>query len=362
MSSSKVYAIGLMSGTSLDGVDAALIRTDGVTVEDTGFAVSIPYTAEFQMRLAKLAKEPHCSKRDLLLLEHELTLKHADAVKKLLKKANIKATDVRIIGFHGQTIDHAPAQHVTWQIGDGSLLAEKTGIDVVCDMRRRDVAAGGQGAPLVPMFNLALIQKHAKPVALVNIGGSANVAFHGAKESDILAFDTGPGNSLSNDWVKKMTGKEYDKDGALACKGTPHLPTVRKFLALPFFAKKPPKSLDRYDFRIESFPKLSLEDGAATAAEIAAQGIALSVKHYPHTVKKWYITGGGRKNKFIIRRLNELLNNKVEPIESLSVNGDMVEAQAFAYLAIRSLKGLPLSLPSTTGVSRAITGGALYRR
>ena len=345
----------------MDGVDAALILTDGKSIKDTGHAISVSYSALFQTKLTKILKEPNLNKRELLKLEQELTLKHAEAVKKLLKKAKIKAADICVIGFHGQTIDHAPAEHITWQIGDGSLLAEKTGIDVVCDFRRRDVAAGGQGAPLVPIFNTALIKNKAKPIALVNIGGSANVAFHGAKENDILAFDTGPGNSLSNDWVKKMTGKPYDKNGALALKGKPHQPTVNKFLALPFFAKKPPKSLDRYDFRIEDFPILSIEDGAATAAEITAQGIARSAKYFRQEIKKWYITGGGRKNLYIMQRLQTLLKGSVEPIEALGVNGDMVEAQAFAYLAMRSLKNLPLSLPSTTGVSRPITGGALYR-
>lgn len=352
--------IGLMSGTSMDGVDAALIRTDGKTVKDTGFAVSVPYSAGFQACLLKLAKEQNQTKRDILAIERQLTIKHVEAVKKLLKRAKVKAKDVRVIGFHGQTIDHAPHDKLTWQIGDGSLLAEMTCIDVVCDMRRRDVAAGGQGAPLVPMFNLALIKSKAKPVALVNIGGSANVAFHGVKENDIRAFDTGPGNSLSNDWVKKKAGLDFDKDGALASKGKPHEATLKKFLAKPFFGKKPPKSLDRYDFKIEDFPNLSLEDGAATAAELCARAIAMSAEHYKGKVKKWYITGGGRKNKYVMKRLKALLGN-VEPIEALGANGDMVEAQAFAYLAMRSVKGLPLTMPATTGVKRAVSGGALYK-
>lgn len=363
MAASKdyAYAIGLMSGTSMDGVDAALIRTDGKTMEDTGHWVSLPYDSAFQQKLAHVAREQHMAKRDILELEHELTLRHAQAVEKLLKKAKLTPGKVRVIGFHGQTIDHAPHQHLTWQIGDGSLLAELTGIDVVCDFRRRDVAAGGHGAPLVPVFNLALVHGLKKPVALVNIGGSANVAFHGAKAEDILAFDTGPGNSLSDDWVRKKAGMEYDKDGLLALKGLPHLPTVKAFLSLPYFAKKPPKSLDRFDFRVDQLGGLSLEDGAATAAEITAQAIVKSAEHYPQKVKHWYITGGGRKNGYVMQRLSELLKGAVSPVEALGANGDMVEAQAFAFLAVRSLKGLPLSLPSTTGVSRPVTGGALYR-
>lgn len=354
-------ALGLMSGTSLDGVDAALILTDGKRFEDTGHWLTLEYEKPFQELLYAATRDNSVNKTALLELERELTMKHVEAVEALLKKSGVKRKDVEVIGFHGQTIAHIPDRRLTWQLGDGSLLAEKTGIDVVSDFRRRDLAAGGQGAPLVPMFNLALIQGEARPVALLNIGGVANVAWHGRAEKDILAFDTGPGNALLNDWVYQHTGALYDVDGALSMKGNAVMEVVEAMLRHDFFDEKPPKSLDRHSFSITDFPKMSLESGAATLAEFTAQAVARSAKHFPKPAKAWYVTGGGRYNAYMMRRLGELLDAPVQRIEALGANGDALEAQAFAYFAVRSLKGLPLTLPATTGCKEPVTGGALYR-
>lgn len=351
-----------MSGTSLDGVDAALIRTDGVSVEDTGHWLTLPYSETLQKHIHSVAKEPDINKLDVFALERELTLKHAEAVEELLTKSGVKREDVAVLGFHGQTILHAPNNHISWQIGDGNLLAEKTGIDVITDFRRRDIAAGGNGAPLVPVYNLALIASVPKPVAILNIGGVANVAYHGDTETDILAFDTGPGGAMLNDFIYSRTGKPYDTDGTISSKGKVDEATVARYMAQDFFVQKPPKSLDRNSFTLKDFPELSTEDGAATLCEITVQAVAKASQHFPKPVKAWYITGGGRYNQHMMKRLGELLQLPVHKIEVLGANGDALEAQAFAYLAVRSLKGFPLSLPSTTGVSRAITGGALYRR
>ena len=345
----------------MDGVDVALIRTNGITVKDTGEWLTIPFAEKLQRDIYAAAKEADINKVEVFGLERELTLKHAEAVEALLAKSSIKREEVAVIGFHGQTILHAPINSVSWQIGDGNLLAEKTGIDVVTDFRRRDIAAGGHGAPLVPMFNLALIKKIPKPLAILNIGGVANVAYHGENPEDILAFDTGPGGALLNDFVNQKTGALYDTDGILSSKGKANEAVVAHYMAQDFFRKKPPKSLDRNSFTLTDLPGMSLEDGAATLAEITVQAVARASQHFPKPVKAWYITGGGRYNKHMMKRLGELLQLPVHKIEKLGANGDALEAQAFAYLAMRALKGLPLSLPTTTGVSRPVIGGALYR-
>ena len=354
---STQWALGLMSGTSLDGIDAALIRTDGETVESFGPSHTTPYDDAFRARL----RETVYGRGDILKLEHELTLRHAEAVKQLLKQAGMGARDVQVIGFHGQTVAHRPLEGITWQIGDGALLAEKTGIDVVCDFRRRDVAAGGQGAPLVPLYHAALVRDMELPVAVVNIGGIANVTWVGRSETlDLLAFDTGPGNVLLNEWVLKRTGGDCDRDGKLALAGTANRPMLEALLGDAYFALTPPKSLDRNHFALESLASLSTEDGAATLTEFTAASIALAAAHFPMPAKRWIICGGGGHNPALMRSLEQRLKNVVKS-QSLGWSNDALEAQAFGFLAVRSLKGLPLSSPTTTGVVREVTGGACYR-
>lgn len=360
-----IWAIGLMSGTSLDGIDAALIKTDGQSVLEFGAHITLPFEAEMHDTLHEAVH----MRGDMMKVEHELTTLHAEAVRMLLKQANMHENEVGVIGFHGQTVTHRPKEGITWQMGNGAQLAAQTKIDVVCDFRRRDVAAGGQGAPLVPLYHAALANNSLPlPLAVLNIGGVGNVTWIGKSEArgeslmayDILAFDTGPGNAMLNDWVRQHTGDAYDKNGLLASKGRSFDNIVDEFLNHPYFKATPPKSLDRNDFNISQINNLSLEDGAATLTQLTAKSIAASVGFFPAPPKLWLVAGGGRHNPVLMAELQKLLP-EVKPVGSVGWEGDALEAQAFAFLAVRSLRSLPLSLPTTTGASHAVTGGALYR-
>ncbi|MCE2926534.1 MAG: anhydro-N-acetylmuramic acid kinase [Rickettsiales bacterium] len=358
------WALGLMSGTSLDGIDAALIKTDGESVHEFGLSMTEPYDDAFRQKLRQVVH----GRGDILKIEHELTLKHADVVKALLAKANMSKKDIHVIGFHGQTITHRPAEDLTWQIGNGALLAEKTGIDVVCDFRRRDMAAEGEGAPLVPLFHAALAKQMQLPIAVLNIGGIANVTWIGRSENasssimdlDIMAFDTGPGNVLLNEWALKHTGQPCDVDGKLALAGKVDEPLLAAMLKDDFFDKHPPKSLDRNYFTFDTLSKLSPKDGAATLTEFTTSAVEKGAEYFPIPAKQWFISGGGRHNPALMQSLSKKLK-QVYPVESLGWIGDALEAQAFAFMAVRSLKRLPISLPTTTGARKAVTGGAHYR-
>jgi len=345
-----------MSGTSLDGIDAALVETDGKTVHRFGAWITLPYDDVFRLRLRNLLR----GQGDPLTIERELTLHHADAVRAVLKAAGKSPQDIHVIGFHGQTVVHKPAEGITWQIGNGALLAAETGIDVVCDFRRTDVALGGHGAPLVPLFHAALAKDLPKPVAILNIGGVSNVTWIGARNR-IMAFDTGPGNALLNDLVHSHTGLAHDHNGALARAGKPDPKLLAHWLADPFFASPPPKSLDRNHFDVTAVYRLSASDAAATLTHFTVRAIQKALTHFPQPPKHWYVCGGGRHNPSLMEALSQHLHN-VRPCDDLHWQGDALEAQAFAFLAVRCLKGLPLSLPSTTGVSKPATGGALYRK
>jgi len=357
------WALGLMSGTSLDGIDAALIRTDGNDVLEIGACLTVPFSDMLRTRI----RESVYMRGDLAKIGQDMTLAHVDAVKALLKQAGLKPRDVQVIGFHGQTIAHRPQEGITWQMGNGALLAEKTGIDVVCDFRSRDVAAGGQGAPLVPLFHAALVKHMELPVVVLNLGGIANITWIGRSENtgedilalDIMAFDTGPGNVLVNEWALRHTGEAIDRDGRLAFAGAPNTEIVKQYLSDPFFSLHPPKSLDRNYFTLDAITALSKEDGAATLTALTAAAIDAAQHYFPVPAKHWYVAGGGRHNPALMRAISERLNY-VRPVETLGWFGDALEAQAFAYLAVRSLKRLPLTLPTTTGTNRAVTGGAFY--
>lgn len=311
----------------------------------------VPYEQSLRHRL----REAVYARGDTNAAARDMTLAHAEAVQKLLKQTKIKPD---LIGFHGQSVDHRPKEGITLQIGDPALLAEKTGIDVVADFRRHDVAAGGQGAPLVPLFHAAMIRDLPKPVAVLNIGGIANVTWVG--NEDILALDTGPGCVLLNEWLGKHTGTHCDTDGKTARKGKVDEAVLDLYLQDPFFAKAPPKSLDRNYFHIDPVRHLSVEDGAATLAAFTTESIIQAQQYFPTPVKSWIVAGGGRHNPVIMERLRQQLP-EVLSAEQAGWEGDALEAQAFGFLAIRSYLGLSLSLPTTTGVSRAVTGGAFYR-
>ena len=348
-------ALGLMSGTSLDGIDAAMIETDGQERVTPGPSLTIPYHETFRERLRSVLG----GVGPVAEVEQELTRLHADAVEQFF--GHHQATAIDIIGFHGHTILHRPAERRTWQLGDGALLARLLGLDVVADFRSADVTAGGEGAPLAPLFHAALVGALRKPLAVLNIGGVANVTWIGSG-GQVLAFDIGPGNALIDDWVRQRTGAAADIDGAFARAGRASTTHIARFLTLPFFGLPPPKSLDRDEFRAIVPEGLSLEDGAATVTEMTAAAVATAVRHFPEPPLEWLVCGGGRRNPALMEALRRRLGASVRPVEQVGWDGDALEAQAFAYLAVRSVRGLPLSLPSTTGVSALISGGRLFSR
>ena len=355
---SAVLAVGLMSGTSMDGVDAALIETDGESLARPRAFLTIPYESAFRSRLASAVA---AGRADAALVE-ELTHLHAGAVGRVLKEAGVESGTVALVGFHGHTVLHAPAERRTLQIGDGSLLARLTGIAVVGDFRSADVAAGGEGAPLAPVFHRALAALLEKPVAVLNIGGVANLTWIGRDES-LIAFDTGPGNALIDDWALRHIGHPMDLDGALAASGRVEEGALAGLLADPYFKRRAPKSLDRNHFAglAARLADLGPEDGAATLTEFTAAAVALAARQLPEPPKRWIVTGGGRRNPTLMAALARRLAVPVEPCESVGWDGDALEAQAFAYMAVRSAKGLPISYPETTGAPRPMTGGRLFK-
>ncbi len=359
---SKIYnSIGLMSGTSLDGIDVALIRTDGEGFLERGPSMTYSYPPERQALLSQALKDaavitdrtqrPGC----LAEVEEKLTHWHVGALEKFFETTDYDNTMIDVIGFHGQTILHRPEQKLTVQLGLGQIIADTFLIPVVYDMRAADVAAGGQGAPLVPAYHRALAKN--PPMAFVNIGGVANVT-HISANSDLLAFDTGPGNALINDWVHKHTGATHDEGGALALAGNISAKHLKAALENSYFQKRPPKSLDRNSFENFSVEDLSLENGSATLTAFTVHSIARAAHWFHEPVNTWVICGGGRHNAAIMQGLKEILGN-VQSAEEAGFNGDSMEAEAWAYLAVRSLRGLPISFPGTTGVASALTGGVL---
>jgi anhydro-N-acetylmuramic acid kinase len=347
-----------MSGTSLDGIDVAAIATDGRRRVIPGPALTVPYPEPFREQLRSILG----GVGEVAAVEAELTRLHAAAIAQF--RAKYPDVPVELIGFHGHTILHRPAERRTWQIGDGALLARLAGADVVADFRSADVAAGGEGAPLAPLYHAALAADLPKPLAILNLGGVGNVTWIGpgsaSGEDQILAFDTGPGNALIDDWVRSHTGESADLDGALARAGRVSAEHVAHFLENPYFDRAPPKSLDRDDFR-DALPQgLAVADGAATLTEMTAASVAASRRHFPSPPREWLVCGGGRHNPAMMAALARLLGVPVRPVEAVGWNGDALEAQAFAYLAVRSVLGLPLSLPSTTGAPHPVCGGRLF--
>ena len=368
--SKLLTAIGLMSGTSLDGIDVALLRTDGEDQVERGPAATYLYRPDQQALLHDaLAAAKSLETREqrpgiLGLAERELTDWHAEAVERFLGEQGLQASAIDIVGFHGQTVIHRPEKRLTVQLGLGGALAARLGIPVVYDMRAADVAAGGQGAPLVPVYHRALAAAlPERPVALVNIGGVANMTWVGPG-GDLIAFDTGPGNALLNDWCERFTDMAYDRDGALGARGHVAPGALAELLNSSFFAAAAPKSLDRNSFNAASLDGLSAEDGAATLTRFTAEAVSASSKLVPNLPRLYIICGGGRLNPTLMRDLRNLLEtseSKVISAEDAGFNGDSMEAEAWAYLALRCLKGLPITFPGTTGVTEPLSGGLIAR-
>ena len=359
-------AIGLMSGTSIDAIDVAAIETDGVTLHALGPALSVPYAPELRAAIrSSLGKLDGAQD-----VETALTFAHVAAVNRFLTETGSKPADFDVVGFHGQTIAHRPDIRRTRQIGDGECLARELGIDVVCGFRLDDVAAGGQGAPLAPIYHAHLL-KHLSargarmewPGAVINIGGVANITFvdEGALEDPVrlLAFDTGPGNALIDDWVQARTGDDFDREGELAASGSVNDTIVEQLLRSAFFDQPPPKSLDRDDFATDALEGLSTADGAATLTAFTVGGIVRAAAHLPLRPTQWLLAGGGRHNRTLCQRLAEELG-VVRPIEDIGGRGDSLEAEAFAHMAVRALRGLPITFPRTTGAPKPMTGGMVF--
>jgi anhydro-N-acetylmuramic acid kinase len=348
--------IGLMSGTSLDGVDAAWLDTDGITVSAFGPTVTVPYDVTLRHDLRTILDLAPTLRPDdprLLSVTERLTDYHVQAVHRLGRSADL-------VGFHGQTILHQPRRRRTWQIGDADNLARRLGVPVACDFRSADVAAGGQGAPLAPVYHRALAADLPKPLAVLNIGGVANVTWVGG-DGSFLAFDTGPGNGPLDDWVFRHTGRAFDANGMLARSGRVDMDVLGRLLCHPYFALPGPKSLDRLDFgetlAESGVSDLSGPDGAATLAAFTVASIAQA--KFPEPPGRWLVCGGGRLNPVLMEDLRQSLGAPVDPVDAVGWNGDALEAQCFGFLAARVVSGLPLSYPSTTGVAIPMPGGRI---
>ncbi|SIS69975.1 anhydro-N-acetylmuramic acid kinase [Roseivivax lentus] len=357
-----IWALGTMSGTSLDGVDAAMIRTDGRWIEAFGETGYRPYSAEEAAILrAALGAWPG---------EDRVT-----AAKEVVERVHLELVSgiagAEIVGFHGQTLAHDPKGRGTHQAGDGAALADRLGLPVVWDFRSADVRLGGEGAPLAPFFHFACARwiGAERPLAFLNLGGVGNLTWvdpaQPAPEAPgaCLAFDTGPANAPINDLMQERRGEAYDRDGALAAQGQVVDGALELFLEEGYFRKMPPKSLDRNDFSLmlDLVRELDDADAAATMTAMAAAAVMQGIEHCPVPPERLLVTGGGRKNPVMMRMLAAGLDCEVAPVEAVGLDGDMLEAQAFGFLAVRVLRGLPTSGPSTTGVRALVGGGEVSR-
>lgn len=366
-------AIGLMSGTSMDGIDVALVETDGVRVDSRGPSLAVAYDPAFRRRLeAGLSDAKAITARDerpgdLPTLERELTERHAEAVRRFLAAFSVDAASVDVLGFHGQTVLHRPDDALTVQIGDGAALARVTGIRVVHDMRAHDMTLGGQGAPLVPAYHAALaaslppvLEPGFGPVAFVNIGGISNMTVVAAGRPP-LAFDCGPGNALIDQWVGEHAGIPFDDGGRIAGEGTADMAIVERYLVHPFFTKDGPKSLDRGDFTLDGVAGMELSDGAATLAALSAAAIARSVQRLETLPAVWIVSGGGARNRVLMQQLQTMAGRAAQVVTAAEAgfDADMMEAEAWGFLAVRALRGLPLTFPTTTGCAKPVTGGVI---
>lgn len=356
-----VWALGTMSGTSLDGVDAAMLLTDGERILDFGPSAFRPYSPAEQATIrAALGQWPG----DPQVAEAAAVVETAHA--ELLSRFS----GAEVVGFHGQTLAHDPRGRGTHQAGDGALLSHVLGLPVVWDFRSADVAMGGQGAPLAPFFHFACARRIGadQPLAFLNLGGVGNLTWVDPRQPSpetagaLLAFDTGPANAPVNDLMAARTGKDRDEGGATAAQGKVDDALIARFLDHPYFFKMPPKSLDRNDFHAAlDVAHLSVEDAAATLTAAAAAAVARGAEHFPTPVTRLLVTGGGRHNATLMGELAARLRCDVQPVEAAGLDGDMLEAQAFAFLAVRVARGLPTSGPTTTGVAGLIGGGQISR-
>ena len=354
-------ALGVISGTSMDGIDVALIRSNGEARIETGPGATFPYPEAVAEALRAVVADPARAEQPQAELERAVTDAHVAAVEAFLDRYSVKRESVALTGMHGQTILHRPKAHLTRQLCNGARAAAALRIDVVADFRSADVAAGGEGAPFTPIYHAAMAGGLERPMMVLNWGGVGNVTYLG-RDGEIIAFDTGPANALIDDFLIRRRGVAYDAGGELASQGRVHARALEAMLDDPYFDRPPPKSLDRNHFAAVASAVEDLDDadGAATLAAFTVEATAAALRHVPERPGRWLVTGGGRRNPFLMRRLAERLGVSVEPVEAIGYDGDALEAQCFAYLALRSRAGAPLSLPTTTGVPKPMTGGVFW--
>jgi anhydro-N-acetylmuramic acid kinase len=356
-----VKAIGVISGTSMDGIDVALIETDGVSVSGTGPGRTYAYPEALRRELLDFLLDPQRAQTDPLSdLEARVTDAHAAAVLRFLRETGSDKAGVNLVGLHGQTVFHRPEAGFTRQLGDGARFAAAVGIDTVNRFRHADMADGGQGAPLVPLYHQALARTLPQPLMVLNLGGVANVTYLDGEA--VIAFDTGPASALIDDFMLKRRGLPYDAEGRLAAQGHVDEDLLAGLLGHPFFGAPAPKSLDRNAFHAwaAAVDGLSDADGAATLTAFTVESVAAALRHVPDRPGRWLVAGGGRLNATLMARLSQRLGVPVAPVEAEGWQGDFVEAQCFGFLAVRSRRGLPLSLPTTTGVRSPCPGGEFW--
>jgi len=363
-----ITAIGLMSGTSSDGIDASIARSDGEEVLDLVGDFFFPYEEKIRTKIRKLKDKVdkvldlEVYNTEIAVLEKEITLLHVNVVQIIIERLQIKKSEINLIGLHGHTIFHSFQNKKTKQLGDGEALSKLTGLNVIYNFRENDLKNGGQGAPLVPIYH-KLLQKKLRlkvPVVFINIGGISNLTYLN-KNDEIISFDSGPGNFLIDKLLQlKSNNKiQFDKDGEIASKGSVDKNILDSYLSDPYYDSIPPKSLDVNDFNLSAVRGLSVENSIATLSDLTAQTIVNSLNFFKTKPHKIILCGGGRKNKYISERIKEISNITTLSIDKYKIDGDFIESQAFAYLAIRSFLKKPITFPKTTGVTSPTIGGKL---
>ena len=362
--------VGLMSGTSLDGVDAALLHTDGERILRFGPGLERAYTADERAVLEAAVEDALVWRfngpepASFAAAEAVLTRTHADAVRQVCARAGLELEALDLVGFHGQTVVHAaPGEDRpgrTRQLGDGAALAAVLGVDIAYDFRSADMDGGGQGAPLAPVYHAALAHWSGleRPLGVINLGGVANITLIGS-DGALTAFDTGPANGLLDAFIKARTGADFDEAGAMGARGRVHEAAFADYLAHAHFGRKGPKSLDRWDFTLDAVANLSTEDGAATLSAFTAKTVAMGVERLAEAPQRLVVSGGGRANATVMTLIEAATGLPVMSAEALGWRGGLIEAEAFAFLAARTARGLPISYPGTTGVSAPLTGGRI---
>ena len=370
MTNSAEYVIGIMSGTSLDAVDVALIDFSQKPANRLVFAMNHPLPDNLRQDILALCQPGDNELHRMAVLDRQLGELFAEAALALLKHTQLPASQILAIGSHGQTVRHAPQGNIgySWQIGDPNTIAQRTGITTVADFRRMDVAAGGQGAPLVPAFHRALLGSDTEKRVIANIGGIGNITLL-ANDLPALGFDTGPGNGLMDTWIQQHLQQSFDRDGVWAASGQLHAELLAAFMAEPYLQLPAPKSTGRELFnlawlsaQLARHSTISAADVQRTLLEFTAQSLALGVSQLPCTVDALYLCGGGARNSFLRERISALLDGiKVDTTDSLGVDGDWLEAYAFAWLAYQRINGIPANCPEVTGAAKPCLLGGIYQ-